>query len=71
VTDIEVDPSALKLLTIEDVAAQLRLSPVTIWRKVRSGEIESVKIGRSRRFTPDQVTAYVDSLVARHRKGAA
>lgn len=67
----EVDASALKLLTIEDVSAQLSLSPATIWRKIRSGEIESVKVGRARRFTPEAVTAYVASLVAANRKSAA
>lgn len=70
-TELDVDASALRLLTIKDVAAQLRLSESTIWRAVKAGDLESVPIGRSRRFTPAAVTAYVDSMVARQRKGAA
>lgn len=70
-TEPDVDPSALKLLTVKDVAAQLRLSEATIWRAIRAGDIESVTIGRARRLTPAAVTAYVDGMVARQRKGAA
>lgn len=67
----EVDTSALNLLTVGDVSRQLRVSPVTVHRLVRAGKLESVKIGRSRRFTQAMVTEYVNGLVSAQRQGVA
>lgn len=57
--------SALGLLTVPDVAKMLRLSKATVWRRIYSGEIESVKEGRSRRVEPRAVQAYIDRLAGR------
>lgn len=34
------------LLTIEEAARLLRVSPVTIWRMVKSGELPAVRVGK-------------------------
>ena len=64
---IDVGDEALDLLTVPEVAARLRLSKSTVWRLVYSGELESVKRGRSRRITPEAVGAYKEHLVEEAR----
>jgi excisionase family DNA binding protein len=59
---VEVGEEALDLLRVRDVAKRLAVSEVTVWRLIRSGELESVKIGRSRRVAPAEVAAYVAGL---------
>jgi excisionase family DNA binding protein len=53
---------ALGLLTVPEVANLLRLSEETVWRHMRSGEIESIKVGRARRITREALAAFVGSL---------
>lgn len=59
---MDVDASALELWTVEEVARKLRLSTATVWRRIYSGELESVKDGRSRRVPPAAVAAYIQNL---------
>ena len=49
-----------RLWTAEDVAAFLGLHPQTVYAKSRAGEIPSHKIGRSLRFRPSEVQAWVE-----------
>jgi len=42
-------------MTAEDVAAYLRLTPATIYRLARSGQLPGAKIGRVWRFRKDIV----------------
>jgi excisionase family DNA binding protein len=58
----DVGPEALDLLTVKEVAARLRVSAKTVWRLVAAKEIESVKIGTSRRVAPEAVIAYKERL---------
>jgi excisionase family DNA binding protein len=50
------------LLTVDDVARLLNIGRTQVYALVRDGELESVKIGRSRRFLPEQVDAYIRKL---------
>ena len=59
---MDLDVSALELLTVQDVADRLRVSTATVWRRIYSKEIESVKVGRSRRVPPQAVSDYVQKL---------
>jgi excisionase family DNA binding protein len=52
------------LLTVEEAAERLGISRTTTFRLVRTGEIESVRIGRLRRIHVDAVNAYATRLVA-------
>ena len=53
------------LLTTEDVAAWLKLSRVTVWRKVREGEIPALKPGKNYRFRRQDIEAYLARYAVR------
>lgn len=48
------------LYTPAEVAEYLNVSRGTIYSLLSRGEIDSLKIGRNRRFTADQVTNYIE-----------
>jgi excisionase family DNA binding protein len=50
------------LLKVEQAAERLGLGRTIVWGLVTSGEIESVKIGRSRRIPTEALGAYVAKL---------
>ncbi|MGQ0572748.1 MAG: helix-turn-helix domain-containing protein [Pseudonocardia sp.] len=54
------------LLTVAEAAEQLGIGKTTTYALVRSGEIESVLIGRLRRIHVDSVAAYAAQLVAKN-----
>jgi excisionase family DNA binding protein len=53
------------LLKVEEAAQQLGIGRTTAWRLVRTGELESVQIGRLRRVHVDAVRDYAKRLVAK------
>ena len=57
-----VDASAVELWTVAEVAKKLRLSEATVWRRIYSNDLESVKDGRSRRVAPAAVAEYIAKL---------
>lgn len=52
-------PSSLKFLTVAEVAAQMRVSKMTVYRLVHSGELEAVRVGRSFRVPEHVLEAYL------------
>jgi excisionase family DNA binding protein len=52
---------------VEEAAEQLGVGRTTAWSLVRSGDLESVQIGRLRRVHVEAVAAYAAQLVARRR----
>ena len=56
-----------RLLTVEEVAKILGIGRTRTWSLVMSGEIASVKIGRSRRVMPKAVEDYLERLGSRGR----
>lgn len=36
----------IELMTIEEAAKLLRISPVTVWRMIKSGDLPALRIGR-------------------------
>lgn len=44
-----------QLLTIEDLCTLLKVGRTTVKLKVAMGEIPSIKIGRQRRFLPEDI----------------
>lgn len=58
----DVGNEALDLLTVSEVATRLRLSIPTIRRLIRSGELESVKVGSARRVAPEAIIDYKKQL---------
>jgi excisionase family DNA binding protein len=51
------------LLTFEEAAERLGISRTTLYKLVWAGRITPVRIGRSVRFTCDELDAFVSSLV--------
>lgn len=54
-------------LSVERVAALLDCGTRFVWDLVRTGEVESFRLGRARRVTYTSVTDYVARLVAEER----
>lgn len=67
---IEVGEDGAGLLRVPQVARMLDVSEVTVWRLVGRGDLESIKVGRSRRVSPEAVEAYKAQHSSSHR-GAA
>jgi excisionase family DNA binding protein len=65
--DAEVGEDGTDLLRVPEVARRLDVSQVTVWRLVGSGELESIKVGRSRRIAPEAVEDYKKRRTTPHR----
>ena len=57
-TPLETCPTS-SFLTIAEVAAKMRVSKMTVYRLVHSGELPAVRVGRSFRVTEDDVNEYL------------
>ncbi len=44
-----------QMLTVEEVATTLRVTPQTIWRYLKSGKLAGTKIGKRYLITPEAV----------------
>lgn len=51
------------LLTAAEVAEQLRVSKMTVYRLVRRGELPAVRVGRNYRIRERELRAYLDAQV--------
>lgn len=49
-----------KLLTVDQLAAFLQVCPETVRRYVRGGDIKCVKLGRSLRFSREQIEDFIN-----------
>lgn len=50
------DSSAMVFLTVQEVADLMRVSSMTVYRMVHSGEIPAIRFGRSFRIPQSAVT---------------
>jgi excisionase family DNA binding protein len=48
-------------LTVAEVAAYLRVTPVTVWRWTKSGSLPSVRVGGSIRIDEASVKAFIEN----------
>lgn len=55
------DISEVKLMTVAEVAAVMRVSKMTVYRLVHSGELPAVRVGRSFRVSENDVNEYLKS----------
>jgi excisionase family DNA binding protein len=53
------DISEVRFLTIAEVATMMRVSKMTVYRIVHSGELPAVRVGRSFRVTENDVNEYI------------
>jgi excisionase family DNA binding protein len=57
--------SEVRFLTVAEVATIMRVSKMTVYRLVHSGELEAVRVGRSFRVPEQAVNQYLrDAFVA-------
>lgn len=62
-TGIGAGPSPLgSLLSIDDVAAYLRVSPRWVYAQVRTGRLPAMLIARSWRIRPEAVDEFAESF---------
>ncbi len=55
------DISEVKFLTVAEVASVMRVSKMTVYRLVHSGELPAVRVGRSFRVSEHDVNEYLKS----------
>lgn len=48
-----------KMVKVAEVAHALRVSPMTVYRLIQSGELEAVRVGRSFRIHEHSFVAYL------------
>jgi len=51
--------SEVRFLTVAEVAQMMRVSKMTVYRLVHSGELPAVRVGRSFRVSEDDVHEYI------------
>lgn len=49
-----------RLLTVDETAEYLRVDRSTVYRLEREGELHSVRVGRRRRFRPEDLADYLE-----------
>ncbi|MGH2756252.1 MAG: helix-turn-helix domain-containing protein [Actinomycetota bacterium] len=52
--------STSTFLTVAEVARSLRVSNMTVYRLVNSGQLPAVRVGRSYRITDEDVRRYLE-----------
>jgi excisionase family DNA binding protein len=52
-------PEAHELLTVAEVAEQVRVSKMTVYRMIHSGELRAVRVGRSFRVRREDWEDYL------------
>lgn len=54
-----------EMYRVEDVMAMMDVSKFTVYQWLRSGRLESIKVGKLRRISADQLNAFL----AEHKTG--
>jgi excisionase family DNA binding protein len=49
--------------TVPEAATRLRLSQRKVWLMVKSGELRSFKVGKSRRIPVEEIPAYIERRI--------
>jgi excisionase family DNA binding protein len=62
-----VNETACELLTVPEVMARLKLGRTKVYDLIRTKELPSLTIGRSRRVPSECVRSYLDSRIAEVR----
>lgn len=55
-----MDFSEVQLITTKELADRLRVSPMTVYRLVKSGGIPHIRVGKNFRFAWDDVAATLE-----------
>jgi excisionase family DNA binding protein len=60
------NPMTMDLLTVAEIAAQMRVSKMTVYRLVQSGALKGIRFGRSYRVPETAVQQYLESMNPGH-----
>ena len=52
-------PRQARLLTVAEVAAQLRVSNMTVYRLIKAGDVGAVRVGKSYRISEADIDRYL------------
>lgn len=58
------------LLTVPETMRKLRVSRQVLYALIRSGELPSLRIGRSRRIPAEAVAAFIEQKLADEREAS-
>jgi excisionase family DNA binding protein len=64
-------PDFQAFLTTEEVLAYLKITPRTIYRLIRNGELPAVRIGRQWRFRRNDLDAWLERQRAGSHEGSS
>lgn len=53
--------SESRFLTVQEVADLMRVSSMTVYRLIKSGELRAVRVGRSFRVRQEDVDGYLET----------
>ena len=53
-------PTDDRFLTVQEVAELMRVSTMTVYRLIKSGDIRAARVGRGYRLREAEVDAYLD-----------
>ncbi len=59
----------IDVLTVDEVAKLLKLSKITIYRLIKTGEIPAYKVGASWRINKEDLENYIESKKKLRAKG--
>ena len=54
-------PSGPRFLTASEVAERMRVSKMTVYRLIRAGQMDAVRIGRGYRVREDALEKYIQA----------
>ncbi len=54
-----------RLLTVREVADAMRVSPMTVYRLIKSGDLEAIRVGRHFRISEHQMREYLEAQTVR------
>jgi excisionase family DNA binding protein len=61
VIELPQQPERARFLTVAEVAGQLRVSTMTVYRLIKAGHLAAVRVGKSYRVREDDVDRYLAS----------
>jgi excisionase family DNA binding protein len=67
----EGDLSRMRFLTVAEVASLMRVSKMTVYRLVHSGDLSAVRVGRSFRVPEQAVQDYLREALPEHYRESA
>ena len=56
----ESPPALGRFYTVAEVARQLRVSNMTVYRLIKSGQLSAVRVGRGYRIRSEDIRKYLD-----------